>query len=130
MAQKILLDTCTFLWLVRDDAALSSKARELIVDIDNTIFLSSVSAWEITVKHDLGRLPLADLPSIYIQNERQKHGIESLPLVEEAVAQLGKLPTYHTDPFDRMLICQAIYHGCVLLTPDYAIIRYPVNSQW
>ncbi len=70
MAQKILLDTCTFLWLVRDDAALSSKARELIVDIDNTIFLSSVSAWEITVKHDLGRLPLADLPSIYIQNER------------------------------------------------------------
>jgi len=130
MAQKILLDTCTFLWLVRDDAALSSKARELIVDIDNTIFLSSVSAWEITVKHDLGRLPLADLPSIYIQNERQKHGIESLPLVEEAVAQLGKLPAYHNDPFDRMLICQAIYHGCVLLTPDYAIIRYPVNSQW
>lgn len=130
MAQKILLDTCTFLWLVRDDGALSSKARELIVDIDNTIFLSSVSAWEITVKHDLGRLPLADLPSIYIQNERQKHGIESLPLVEEAVAQLGKLPIYHNDPFDRMLICQAIYHGCVLLTPDHAIIRYPVNSQW
>jgi PIN domain nuclease of toxin-antitoxin system len=75
-------------------------------------------------------LTLADLPHIYIPSERQKHELESLPLLEEAAAQLGKLPSHHQDPFDRMLICQAIYHGCVLLTPDHAIIRYPVNTQW
>jgi PIN domain nuclease of toxin-antitoxin system len=130
MAQKILLDTCAFLWFVRDDSSLSGKARELIVDTDNSVFLSSVSVWEITVKHGLGKLPLADLPHIYIPNERKKHEIESLPLLEEAVAQLGKLPSHHQDPFDRMLICQAIHHGCILLTPDPAITRYPVNTQW
>lgn len=130
MAQKILLDTCAFLWFVRDDAALSTKARELILSTENTVFLSTVSVWEMTVKHGLGKLTLADLPHIYIPSERQKHEIESLPLLEEAVAQLGKLPSHHQDPFDRMLICQAIYHGCVLLTPDHAITRYPVNTQW
>jgi PIN domain nuclease of toxin-antitoxin system len=81
MAQKILLDTCAFLWLVRDDPALSDKAREL---------MSSISVWEMTVKHGLGKLPLTDLPHIYIPTERKKHQIESLPLVEEAVSQLGK----------------------------------------
>jgi PIN domain nuclease of toxin-antitoxin system len=130
MAQKILLDTCAFLWFVRDDAALSTKARELIRDTENSVFLSTVSVWEMTVKYGLGKLSLADLPHIYIPRERQKHEIESLPLLEEAVAQLGKLPSHHQDPFDRMLICQAIYHGCVLLTPDHAIIQYPVNTQW
>ncbi|MDD5266997.1 MAG: type II toxin-antitoxin system VapC family toxin [Methylococcales bacterium] len=130
MAQKILLDTCTFLWLVRDDAALSTKARELILNTENAVFLSIVSVWEMTVKHGLGKLPLADLPHIYIPSERKKHDIESLPLIEEAVAQLGKLPSYHQDPFDRMLICQAIHHGCALLTPDHAISCYPVNTQW
>jgi PIN domain nuclease of toxin-antitoxin system len=102
----------------------------LIADVGNPVFLSAVSAWEIMVKHGLGRLPLADPPHIYIPNERKKHGIATLPLEEHAVAQLGRLPPLHQDPFDRMLICQAIYHGCILLTPDEAISRYPVNAQW
>jgi PIN domain nuclease of toxin-antitoxin system len=89
-----------------------------------------VSAWEITIKHRLGKLPLADPPHIYIPNEREKHLLTSLPLEEQAVAQLNKLPSPHNDPFDRMLICQAIYHGCILLTSDEAITRYPVNTQW
>jgi PIN domain nuclease of toxin-antitoxin system len=130
MAQKILLDTCAFLWLVRDDPLLSSKARDLITNPDNLVFLSAVSVWEITVKYQLGRLPLDDLPHIYVPSERIKHSIDTLPLEEQAVAQLDKLPSHHQDPFDRMLICQAIYHRCVLLTPDEAIIRYPVNAQW
>jgi PIN domain nuclease of toxin-antitoxin system len=90
MAQKILLDTCAFLWLVRDDPALSDKARELMVNPENPVYLSSISVWEMTVKHGLGKLPLTDLPHIYIPTERKKHQIESLPLVEEAVSQLGK----------------------------------------
>ena len=128
MAQKILLDTCAFLWLVRDDAALSGKARELIRNPENPVFLSSVSVWEMTVKHGLGKLPLADLPHIYIPTERKKHEIESLPLIEEAVAQLGKLPTHHKDPFDRMLICQAIVHDMTILTSDDLILQYPVKT--
>jgi PIN domain nuclease of toxin-antitoxin system len=130
MAHSILLDTCAFLWLVRDDPSLSPKARELIADPNNPVFLSVVSAWEITVKHGLGRLPLSDPPHIYVPNEREKHGIATLPLEEQAISQLGRLSPLHQDPFDRMLICQAIYHGCILLTPDEAITRYPVNAQW
>jgi PIN domain nuclease of toxin-antitoxin system len=127
---KVLLDTCAFLWLVRDDAALSGKARELIVNPENSVFLSSVSVWEMTVKYGLGKLPLADLPYIYIPTERKKHEIESLPLVEEAVAQLGKLPIHHKDPFDRMLICQAIEHDLTILTSDGLIVQYPVKTAW
>jgi PIN domain nuclease of toxin-antitoxin system len=130
MAQKILLDTCAFLWWVRDDAALSGKARELILNPENSVFLSSVSVWEMTVKHGLGKLPLADLPHIYIPTERKKHEIESLPLTEKAVLHLKSLPQHHKDPFDRMLICQAIEHDLTILTCDGLIVQYPVNTVW
>ena len=130
MGMAVLLDTCTFLWVVRDAPEISPLARQIFVDPDNTIYLSAVSAWEIIVKHRLGRLPLADLPHIYIPAERSRHGILSLPLDEEAVCALTKLPALHSDPFDRMLVCQAIAHGLTLLTPDAQIHRYPVNVKW
>lgn len=127
---KLLLDTCTFLWAVRGDAQLSGAAAALFRDPDNEVFLSAVSAWEIAVKHHLGKLPLADAPSAYVPRERRRHGIDALPLDEAATLMLGKLPAAHGDPFDRLLVCQAIHHGLVLLTPDPAIHRYPVSVQW
>ncbi len=130
MTQKLLLDTCAFLWFVRDDPALSDKARDLIRNPKNLVFLSSVSVWEMTVKHGLGKLSLADLPHIYIPTERLKHEIESLPLVEKAVSRLEDLPSHHKDPFDRMLICQAIEHDMTILTCDGLIVQYPVKTVW
>jgi PIN domain nuclease of toxin-antitoxin system len=127
---KLLLDTCTFLWIITDSPELSPQAREIFIDPTNDVFLSAVSAWEISVKHALKRLPLPELPSRFIPAQREKHDIDPLPLEEEATLYLPALPEYHKDPFDRMLICQAIVHGMVILTPDDLITQYPVRSIW
>jgi PIN domain nuclease of toxin-antitoxin system len=127
---KLLLDTCTFLWAVRGDARLSSGATALFRDPANDVYLSAVSAWEIAVKHRLGKLLLADAPAAYVPRERERHGIDELALGEAATLMLDKLPAVHTDLFDRLLVCQAIHHGLTLLTPDPSIHRYPVPVQW
>lgn len=127
---KLLLDTCTFLWVVRNTSDLSTTARILFEDADNEIYLSVVSAWEITVKYKLGRLPLADPPGIYIPRERDRHEITPLILTEHDVFMLENLPNIHQDPFDRMLICQAKANDLVLLTPDTWIHDYPVATAW
>ena len=127
---RLLLDTCTFLWLITDDDNLSSQARGLFQDPSNEVFLSAVSLWEITVKYQLGKLVLPESPRTYIPRKRQDHQIESLSLNEDAIQHLSNLPDVHRDPFDRMLICQAIQEGMVLLTPDPLIQQYPVKVIW
>ena len=127
---RILLDTCTFLWIITNDPELSDRARELFVDPSNDVFLSSVSAWEISVKYTLGKLPLPEIPDRFIPAQRELHEVESLSLDEKSALQLTKLPDFHKDPFDRMLICQAIVHGLVILTPDELISQYPARTIW
>jgi PIN domain nuclease of toxin-antitoxin system len=127
---RILLDTCTFLWIAADSPELSTTARKLFADPANEVFLSAVAAWEIMVKHALGRLPLPEPPERFIPMHRDLHQIAPLPLAEAAVMQLAKLPDYHRDPFDRMLVCQAIADGLALLTPDELIAQYPVRTVW
>ena len=127
---RLLLDTCTFLWIAEGSPELSATARELFRDPANPVFLSAVSAWEISVKHGLGRLPLSDPAERWVPRERQRHGIDPLPLDEEAVLYLPRLPDHHRDPFDRMLVCQALAGGMTLLTPDPEIARYPVRTRW
>ena len=127
---NILLDTCTFLWIVTDAPELSARARELFQDASNAVYLSAVSAWEIAVKYTLGRLPLPETPERFVGPMRTRHGIEPLPLEEEAVLMLPRLPELHRDPFDRMLVCQALTHQLVLLTPDALIRQYPARVVW
>lgn len=127
---NILLDTCTFLWVVSDKKNLSSLAIRLIAEADNVVYLSAVSVWEIAIKHDKGFLELEEIPRIYIPKYRTMHGITSLPLHEEATFQLHKLPWHHKDPFDRMLISQAIAHQLLILTPDPLIQQYPIQVLW
>ena len=127
---RILLDTVAFLWAVTDAPDLSQDARELFVDPENEIYLSAVSAWEISAKHALGKLPLPDSPAKYVPAQRKKHGIETLQLDEEAALHLNRLPVLHKDPFDRMLVCQAIAQGLVILTPDRLIAQYAVRTMW
>ena len=127
---KLLLDTSTFLWIANDAPELSAHARKLFVDPGNEVYLSSVSAWEMAIKYALGRLPLPGPPERFIRLQREQHGIEPLPLDEEAALHLTRLPSLHKDPFDRMLICQAIVHGLVILTPDQLIYQYPVRTMW
>ena len=125
-----MLDTCAFLWITTDDEQLSETARQIFKNPNNEIFLSSVSAWEIIVKNSIGKLPLPLTAEEFIALQRTKHEIDSLPLTEKAVFHLNKLPNYHKDPFDRMLICQAIEHNLTILTSDSLIVQYPVNTAW
>jgi PIN domain nuclease of toxin-antitoxin system len=127
---RLLLDTCTFLWVVAGAPELSNHARELFADPDNEVYLSSVSAWEIALKYGLGRLQLPESPERFIPAQRTRHGIEPLALDEESALQLARLPRLHRDPFDRMLVCQAIVNGLVILGPDSAISQYPVRAAW
>lgn len=127
---NLLLDTCTFLWIAQGSGELSRRARDLFADPANAVHLSVVSGWEIVIKHSLGRLPLPQPPDRYVPLLRERHGIESLALDEETVLQIGKLPDHHRDPFDRMLVCQAVVRGLTLLTPDPLIRRYPVSVTW
>jgi len=127
---KLLLDTCTFLWSLEGGAAISEPARAALSDAANDVYLSSVSAWEIAVKHALGRLPLPEPPHRYVPAQRRARGIEPLALDEEAALHLARLPAIHRDPFDRMLVCQALVAGLMLVTPDPDILRYPVRTLW
>ena len=127
---RILLDTVTFIWMAEGHPKLSAAARSLISDASNEIFLSAASAWEIAVKHDLGRLDLRVLPDEYVSQQRQLHRIESLSIDEAAALQSSKLPDVHRDPFDRILISQAILGGMAIVTPDRLIRRYPVRTVW
>ncbi|APB34944.1 PilT protein-like protein [Gloeomargarita lithophora Alchichica-D10] len=105
---RILLDTHIFLWFISGHTQLSTDARDAIRDPDNEVYLSSVSIWEAIVKYHLGKLPLPEPPETYLPKQRNLHQIASLGLDESSVIQLVKLPPLHRDPFDRMLICQAL----------------------
>jgi PIN domain nuclease of toxin-antitoxin system len=127
---RVLLDTCTFLWLVSGASELSETARRTFRDTGNEVFLSAVSVWEIAVKHALGRLPLPEEPAALVPHWRSAHGIEPLAVDETAVLHLTGIPPLHRDPFDRMLVCQAIAGGLVILTPDREVAAYPIRTLW
>ena len=127
---RVLLDTATFLWAASDAPEFTENAREIFADPENDIYLSSVSAWEIAVKYALGKLPLPEPPGRFVPLQGKQHGIDPLPLDEEAALHLSRLPLLHKDPFDRMLVCQAVVNHLVILTPDELIHQYPVRTIW
>ncbi len=106
--------------------------RSVYSATENTIYLSAVSAWEIAIKHQVGKLRLPNdmLPIDYVKEARRRHRIETVALDEESSAILNKMPDIHRDPFDRMLICQAIANQMTILTPDPLIMQYPVLTRW
>lgn len=97
-----------------------------IRDFRNEVYLSVVSVWEAVVKHRLEKLPLPEPAESYLPEQRERHMIASLPLDEPSVARLGSPLPLHRDPFDRMLVCQALQHGLVIATVDGAVREYPV----
>ena len=127
---RLLLDTCTFLWLVAGADDVSPRARQAFRDPDNEVYLSAASAWEIALKSQLGRLPLPEPAAVFVPSQRSAHGIDALPIDEAATLHVAKLPILHRDPFDRMLVAQALVGGLVLVTPDQAIRQYPVRTLW
>jgi PIN domain nuclease of toxin-antitoxin system len=126
---KLLLDTCTFLWLAGGQS-LSPAAGAVVRDPANDVYLSAVSTWEIVSKHRAGRLPLPEPPDRLIPTERRLRGVAALAFDEESALFASRLPPLHRDPFDRMLIAQAIASSLVIVTPDPAIAQYPVRVIW
>ena len=127
---RLLLDTSAFLWFIAGDSQFSETARLQILRDESQVFLSSVSVWEIAVKHGLGKLTLPSPSSTTCGCSGERQGFHRLPLQEADVNHLAKLPSHHRDPFDRMLICQCIEHGLRLVTPDPLIAAYPVPLCW
>lgn len=125
----LLLDTCTFLWLAGGQH-LPAGAAAAIRDPSNDVLLSPVSVWEIVTKYRNGRLPLPEPPDRLIPAERAIRGVAVLAFDEDAALQAMRLPPLHRDPFDRMLIAQAIAAGAALVTPDPLIAQYPIRVIW
>ncbi|MBD2093150.1 type II toxin-antitoxin system VapC family toxin [Microcoleus sp. FACHB-1515] len=124
---KILLDTHIFLWFISGDRRLSIDVRDSIRDPNNKIYLSVISIWECIIKYQLGKLPLPESPETYLPKQRDLHQIDSLDLSESSVAQLIHLPLLHRDPFDRILICQALQQNLTIASIDPAIRAYSVR---
>ena len=127
---KLLLDTCTFLWLAADDPQLSPTARNSCRNPGNSVFLSALSTWEIAIKFRLGRISLPEAPNRYVTSRRQWLQIQPLPFDEASAAHEPLLPVHHRDPFDRGLVSQAILNGLVIVTPDSRIACYPAQVLW
>jgi PIN domain nuclease of toxin-antitoxin system len=121
---RLLLDTHSFLWYITNNRKLPRHAYDAIRDKSNEAFLSVVSVWEVFVKHKLGKLPLPEPADAYIDSRRTAHRIANLALDAADVAQLLSLPDHHRDPFDRMLICQALQHDLTIVTSDEIFRRY------
>ena len=130
---RYLLDTCTFIWLVSEPRGLSKAALAAIEDGDSVCFLSVISSWEIITKNRLGKLDIdtqGQTLDKFLHDRRFSHELDALGIDEQTVRHLVNLPDIHRDPFDRMLICQAIEHQLVLVTPDPHIQRYPIKTLW
>lgn len=125
-----LLDTCTFLWLTDRTEHLSAAARSVLEDPANTLVLSQVSSFEIQIKYNRGKLPLAIAPQDFIAQAIEKFGLTYLRIEDAHLWTKGKLPLLHRDPFDRLLIAQAVHEGLPIVTPDPEISTYPVRVIW
>jgi len=118
------------LWMADDAPELSTPARTVVTNPDNEVYLSAASVWEIALKHALGKLPLPESPRQFVPAQRTLLALTALPIEEDAVLALDRLPTLHRDPFDRLLVCQALTHGLVIVSPDPQIQQYPISTLW
>lgn len=124
---KLLLDTHVFLWYITADPRLSIACRAAIQDPANEVFLSVVSIWECVIKFGLGKLPLPGPPEDYLPMQRELHRISSLPIQEDAMKHLAKLPRLHRDPFDRLLLAQSLMHDLTVISMDDALKAYSIS---
>lgn len=127
---KLLLDTHTFIWWDSEPAKLSAQAVALCQDPSNTLLFSVVSAWEMQIKLQLGKLALKLPLATVIEGQRQTNHIKVLPVTLPHVLALQNLPTPHKDPFDRLLIAQANVEGAALISGDPVFAEYPVTVLW
>ena len=127
---RALLDTHAFVWWLADSGRLSRTARQAIADEENDIVVSAASAWEITTKYRLGRLPEGAVAAVDVAGSIAGQGFGELTISVTDAERAGRLPGPHRDPFDRMLIAQALARDLVIVSIDAVFDRYGVNRLW
>ena len=127
---RVLLDTHAFLWWIEDSPYLSSTARQVIADEANEIVVSAASAWEIATKFRLGKLPEAKAVATDVAGCIADEGFEALAVSVADAERAGRLPGFHRDPFDRILIAQSLRHDLSIVSIDAEFDRYGVNRLW
>jgi PIN domain nuclease of toxin-antitoxin system len=127
---KYLLDTAILLWSVDAPQRLNLRAREVLEDRGEEIFLSPVVSWEIVIKVARGKLTLSRPAGEMLNMAFARFGMSSLPVTHAHSLALGELPFVHNDPFDRMLVAQAKNEGMVLMTSDAILGKYPIETLW
>ena len=127
---KILLDTHTFLWWNEASPRLSKKALVLLSDPANTLLVSVVSAWELVLKTQTGKLRLPESPNVYIPTRMAHYAMHALPVTLAHVLASESLPLHHRDPFDRLLVAQATIENVPIVTADSEFRRYAIKVAW
>jgi len=127
---RVLLDTHTFLWWIADSPQLSDVARDAIADERTQPIFSVVSGWEIAIKAGVGKLEIPDSPEKFLSEQLSRNDVEILPIYLRHALRVYDLPDHHKDPFDRLLVAQAVLEKLPILSADPEISRYPVETVW
>jgi len=127
---NLLLDTHTLLWFVLGDAQLSAAARQLIEGVTNTKFASPATYWEIAIKISIGKYALNEPYETFIDRAIRQNGFFILPIEPRHTALLINMPFHHRDPFDRLIIAQAIVEGIAIVSADPVFDDYSVQRLW
>jgi PIN domain nuclease of toxin-antitoxin system len=127
---RVLLDTHAFLWLVTDHPNLSERARLVFLDVDNDVLVSAVTGFEIAVKYSLGKLKLAEAPRDFMGNRIRHNALSPLPVTLAHTYRLAHLPQHHRDPFDRLLVAQALEEDLPIVSCDEVLSQYGVDRLW
>jgi PIN domain nuclease of toxin-antitoxin system len=127
---RLLLDTCAFIWLTQEPMKLGEAARSAINERENSLHFSHASVWEIHLKHLSGKLSLPTPPRFWIPEQIAAWNLIETPILLDAIQYTSDLPAVHRDPFDRLLVAQAINKGLTILTPDRFFMNYGVPVIW
>jgi PIN domain nuclease of toxin-antitoxin system len=127
---RLLLDTHCWLWYLLNPEKLNAQITEILRDPGNEVYLSAASTWEIVIKFGLGKLELPLPPSEYVPSRLTMLGHQTLPILQSHALRLEQLPLLHRDPFDRILVAQALLENLQLVTADKALTAYDVPIVW
>ena len=127
---RVLLDTNSFLWFIGGNNRLSPDARNIIADLDNQLFLSVASLWEIAIKISIGKLSLLQPFGQLIPQQLLESDISVMPIALNHLTRLSDLPFHHRDPFDRLIIAQAVTESLPVISSDAVFSQYPVKLIW
>jgi PIN domain nuclease of toxin-antitoxin system len=123
---KILLDTHVWLWWLTEPERLPVVIQEALEAVENPLYLSVATSWEIAIKYAVGKLPLPEPPSEFVQKRLLRDGLQTLHIEHRHALAVAELPMHHHDPFDRLLVAQARGESMVLATVDSKIKAYDV----